>query len=58
MQTITCFIFLVLFSKKNHVSIEENNPSEKVVLVEERLNRVDIDDTANLEDLARFVFID
>ena len=43
----------------NHGFIEENNPSEKVVIVEEELNGVDIDDIENLENLPRFVlFID
>ena len=45
---------LVLFSKKNHVLIEEeDNPSEKVVIVEEELDGI-----GNLEDLLRLVFID
>ena len=40
--------------KKNHVSIEEeDNPSEKVVIVEE-----ETDGIGNLEDLSRLVFID
>ena len=42
----------------NHNFIEEDNPSEKVVIVEEELNRVDIDDIGNLENLPRFLFID
>ena len=41
----------------NYGFIEENNPSEKVVIVEEELNRVDIDDIGNLENLPRFVFM-
>ena len=40
--------------KKNHVSIEEeDNPSEKVVIVEE-----ETDGIGNLEDLSRLVFIE
>ena len=36
---LSCYIF-----KKNHGLIEEDNPSEQVVIVEEELNRVDIDE--------------
>ena len=49
----SCYIF-----KKNRGFIEEDNPSEKAVIVEEELNRVNIDDTGTLEDLPRFVVID
>ena len=56
-QTLTCFIFF-MFSKKNHGFLEEDNPSEKAVIIEEELNCVDIDDIGNLEDLPRFVFIE
>ena len=52
------FCFSCCIFKKNHGFIEEDNPSEKVVIVEEELNRVDIDDIGNLVDLLRFVFID
>ena len=38
--------------------IEEDNHSEKIIIVEKELNRVDIDDIGNSEDLPRFVFID
>ena len=51
----TCFIFLVLFLKNRF--IEEDNPSEKVVIVEEELDGIHIDDIGNLEDLPRLVFI-
>ena len=34
-------------NKKNHGFIEEDKPSEKVVIVEEELNRFDIDDIKN-----------
>ena len=44
----------VLFSKKNHLFIEEeDNPLEKVVIVEEELDGI-----GNLEDLPRLAFID
>ena len=49
---ISSFIF-----KENNVFIEEDNPSEKVVIVEEKLDGFDIDEIGNLEDLPRFVFI-
>ena len=47
-----------IFKKKYHGFIEEHGSSEKVVIVKEELNSVDIDDIGNLEDLPRFVFID
>ena len=47
MQTLTFFIFLLLFSKKYGV-IEEDKPSENVVIVEKELNRFDIDGIENL----------
>ena len=49
----SCFIF-----KKNYGFIKEGNPSEKLVIVEENLDRIDIDDIGNLEDSPRLVFID
>ena len=42
----------------NHGFIDKDNPSEKVVTVEEELNRVDINDIGDLQDLPRLVFID
>ena len=47
-----------ILNHPNHGFIEEDYPSEKVVIVEEELNRVDINDIGNLENLIRFVFID
>ena len=38
--------------------MEEDNHSEKVAIVEEVLDGIDIDDTGNLNDLRRLVFID
>ena len=48
----------VLFSKKTrHVFIEEETPhSNKVVTVEEELDRIDIDGTGNLLDLPGLMF--
>ena len=43
---LICFTCLVLFSK-NRAFIEENNPSEKVVIVEEELDGIDIDHIGN-----------
>ena len=57
-QIFTCFIFLVLFSKKYQDLIEEDHCPEKVVIDDEELDGVNINDTENLDDLPRFVFID
>ena len=56
LQPLTCFIFILLFYKK-HGFVEEDKPPENVVIVEEELNRFDIDGIENLENLPRFVFI-
>ena len=57
-----CRFWLVWFSwfyfQKTRAFIEEDNPSEKNVIVEEGLDRVDIDDVGNLEDSLRLLFID
>ena len=57
-QVLTCFIFLVLFSKKVTVSFQKATLQKHFVMVEEELNGVDTDDIGNLEDSPRFVFID
>ena len=44
-------------NKKKHGFIEEDKPSENIAIVEEELNRFDIDGIENLENLPRFVFI-
>ena len=45
--------------KENYVFIEEeNNPLDKVDIVEEELYGIDIDGIGNLMDLARLLFID
>ena len=54
---MTYFIFLVLFPKEIHGFIQEGNPSEKVVIVEEELDGIDIDNTENLEESPRPEFI-
>ena len=52
------FIFLILFKKKNLWFLEGDNSSEKVVIVEEELDGIDINDIGNLEDSPSFVLID
>ena len=47
------FSSIIFNKKKNHVFIEEDKPSEKVVTAEQELNRFDIDSIG----LPRFVFI-
>ena len=42
----------------NNGFIDKGNPLEKVAIVEEELNRLDVDGIGNLEDLPRFVFTD
>ena len=50
---------LFIFSKKNHVFIEEeDNPSEKVVIVEEEMTGINVDGSENLEDLPKLLFTD
>ena len=49
-----CFSSFIL----NHGFIEEDNPSEKNVIVEEKLDCIDIDGIVNLEDSPRLVLID
>ena len=52
------FIWCSSFNfKENHVFIEEDNLSEKIVLAEEELDGIDRDDIVNLEDLLRLVLI-
>ena len=57
-----CRHWLALFFwfsfQNNYGFIEEDKPSEKVVIVEEELNCFDIEGIENFEDLPRFVFTD
>ena len=48
MQILTCFIFLVLFSKKT-VSFTKETLQKNFVIVEEELDGIDIDDTGILD---------
>ena len=57
LQILTCLIFQFYF-QKTRAFIEEDNPPEKVVVVEEGLDGIDIYNIGNLEDSPRFVFID
>ena len=50
---IGLFYFSSFILKKNYGFIQEGNPSEKVVIVEEELDGIDIDDIGNLEDSPR-----
>ena len=50
LRLLTCFIFLILFSKKSHGFTEEDKLSEILA------NQFDIDGIHKLEDLPRFVF--
>ena len=38
--------------------VKKSNPSEKNVIVEEKIDCIDVDDIGNLEDSHRLVFID
>ena len=44
--------------EENHDFIEEDNPSDKVVTIEEELDAVEVDFIGNLVDLPRLMFID
>ena len=61
LSQISSFLYFTSFiSKENHIFNEENNPSQKNVIVEEELDDIDIEDIGNLEELpiSRHVFID
>ena len=44
--------------KKNHVFIEEDNPSNKVVTMEEALYYVKVDRIGNFVNLPRLLYVD
>ena len=50
-------MFLEFFFKENYVLIEEDIPSELIVMVEEESDAIDRDDIRNLEDLLILVFV-
>ena len=54
---MTCYIFLVLFSKKSWFYWKKTTLQENNAVFEEGLDCIDIDDVGNLENSSRFVFI-
>ena len=44
--------------EENHVFIEEDNPSDKAVTIEEEIDAVEVYSIGNLVDLPRLMFID
>ena len=52
------YLFSLVFKKKNHSFIQEGNLSEKVVVVDEELDGIDINEDGNLEDSPRLVLFD
>ena len=50
---MTCFIFLVLFKKKKKTTAA--TATEKVVIVEEKLNRVFIDENLGISNKSMMV---
>ena len=57
-QILTCFIFLVLFSKNITVSLKKATLQKKNVTAKEELDCIYINDIVNSEDSPRLVFID
>ena len=57
-QVLRFLCFSSFVFKENYVSNEKDNPSQKVVIVEEEPDNIDIDDIVNLEKLPGLVFID
>ena len=51
-------LFFLFYFQKIRAFMRGDNPSEKVVIIEEGLDGIDIDDIGNLEDSPRLVFID
>ena len=45
------------YLQKNHVFIEDDNLSDKVVTIEEELDAVEVDCIGNLMDLPRLMFM-
>ena len=52
------YFFSLVFKKKNHSFIQEGNLSEKVAILEEELDGIDINENGNLEDSPRLVLFD
>ena len=55
-QFLTCFIFVVLFSK--YYGFVKKATLQKKFIFEKELDRIDRDDIGNLEDSPRLLFID
>ena len=51
-------LFFKFYFHKNHGFTEEDKFWENVIIVEKELNRFDIDDVENFENLPRFVFME
>ena len=49
---------LSFICEENHVLIKEDNPSDKVVAIEEELDDAEVDKIGNLVDLPRLMLID
>ena len=47
-----CFVFI-----GNHLFIGEDNRSEKIVMIGEELDGIDVDGIGNLVDLSTIIFI-
>ena len=43
------------FLEENHVFVEKDNPSDKVVTIEEELDAVEVDGIGNLVDIPRLI---
>ena len=52
------FYFSSFIFKENHFCIEEDNPQEKRIIVEQELDGICIVDTEKLKNLPRLAFID
>ena len=53
---LTCFVFVVLFSK--YYGFVKKATLQKKFIFEKELDRIDRDDIGNLEDSPRLLFID
>ena len=54
---IDFFLFSTFIFKDKHVLVEQHNPSEKIKIVKEEVDGININDIGNLEDLPGIVFI-
>ena len=60
-RRLVCRYLFLYFSsfifKYDHVLVEWHNPSEKIVMIKEEVDGIDIDDIGNVEGSLRIVFI-